>query len=171
MKSDLHSHNPISLWHLVLIASLAGGLAEIIWVSLYAATTSLTAANIAREVTASLLPTYAAGVTGVWLGIVIHMLLAVALGYVFSYVSWKPFARPRGIVVTLMVSVLSLASVWAINFFIVLPVLNPTFITLMPYPVTFASKMLFALAMAVTLAWPELRMTKQKRTAAVRPAG
>lgn len=171
MKSALHRHNPISLWQLVFIASLAGGLAEVIWVSLYAATTSLTAATIAREVAASLLPAYAAGVTGVWLGIVIHMLLAVALGYVFAYVFWKPFARPRGIVVTLVVSVLTLASVWAMNFFIVLPVLNPTFITLMPYPVTFASKMLFALAMAVTLAWPELRTTKQKRTAAVRPAG
>lgn len=170
MKSDLHRHHPISFWHLVLFASLAGGLAEIIWVSLYATTTSLTAATIAREVTASLLPAYTAGFTGVWLGIVIHMLLAVALGYVFAYAIWKPFAQPRGIVVTLVVSILTLASVWAMNFFIVLPVLNPTFITLMPYPVTFASKMLFALAMAVTLAWPELRMMKQKRMVAVRLA-
>lgn len=171
MKTDFHSHHSISRWQLVLIASLAGGLAEIIWVSLYAATTSLTAATIAREVTASLVPAYAAGVAGVWLGIVIHMLLAVALGYVFAYMIWKPFAQPRGIVVTLMVSILTLASVWAINFFIVLPVLNPTFISLMPLLVTFASKMLFALAMAITLAWPELGMTRQKHMAAVRHAG
>lgn len=168
MITDYHSNQPISRWQLVLIASLAGGLAEIIWVSLYAATTSLTAATIAREVTASLLPAYAVGVTGVWLGIVIHMLLAVTLGYVFAYAVWKPFAHPRGIVVTLVVSILTLASVWTMNFFIVLPVLNPTFISLMPYLVTFASKLLFALAMAVTLAWPELRMTRQKRAPTIR---
>lgn len=60
-------------------------------------------------------------------------------------------------VATLAVSVLTLATVWTMNFFVVLPNLNPVFITLMPYPVTFASKMLFALAMAVTLVWPELR--------------
>ncbi len=168
MKSDFRRHHPISLWQLILIASLAGGLAEIIWVSLYASFTSLTATTIAREVTASLLPAYAAGVTGVWLGIVIHMLLAVTLGHTFAYVLWKPFVRSRGIVATLVVSVLALASVWAINFFIVLPALNPMFITLMPYTVTFASKILFALAMAVTLAWPELRMTGQKSASAVR---
>ncbi len=46
---------------------------------------------------------------------------------------------------------MTLAAVWTMNFFIVLPVLNPVFIVLMPYPATFASKMLFALAMAGVL--------------------
>lgn len=162
MKPDDHCHRPLSLWSLVLIASLAGGMAEIVWVSLYAAFTPLAGANVAREVTASLLPAYAAGVTGVWLGILIHMLLAVALGYAFAYVLWKPFVRPRGMVATLAVSVLTLATVWTMNFFVVLPVLNPAFLALMPYPVTFASKVLFSLAMAVTLVWPELRPARER---------
>ncbi|MDH3514665.1 MAG: hypothetical protein OEM83_07345, partial [Gammaproteobacteria bacterium] len=105
----------------------------------------------------------AAGVTGVWLGIVIHMLLAVALGFAFAYVLWKPFVRPRGMGATLAASLLTLSAVWTVNFFVILPVLNPAFINLMPYPVTFASKTLFALAMAVTLAWPELRRLDQER--------
>ena len=163
MKLDFHRHSSMPLWELVLIASLAGGLAEIIWVSLYAAFTPLTAAAVAREVTASLLPAFAVGPTGVWLGILIHMLLAVALGYAFAYGLWKPFARPRGMVATLAVSVLTLATVWTMNFFVVLPVLNPVFITLMPYPVSFASKMLFALAMAVMLVWPELRPVQERK--------
>lgn len=170
MKPDYRLHRSIPLWRLVLIASLAGGLAEIVWVSLYASFTPLAGATVAREVTASLLPAYAAGVTGVWLGMVIHMLLAVALGYAFAYVLWKPFARPHGMVATLAVSVSTLATVWTMNFFVVLPVLNPVFITLMPYPVTFASKMLFALAMAVTLVWPELRRLSHERTRATRLA-
>ncbi|OGI50541.1 MAG: hypothetical protein A3D32_04180 [Candidatus Muproteobacteria bacterium RIFCSPHIGHO2_02_FULL_60_13] len=171
MKPDYHRYRPLPLWRLILLASLTGGMAEIVWVSLYAAFTSLTAATVAREVTASLLPAFAAGATGVWLGIVIHMLLAVALGYGFVYVLWNPFARPQGMVATLAAAVLTLAVVWSMNFFVVLPVLNLVFITLMPYPVTFASKMLFALAMAVTLVWPELRRRVHESARATPLAG
>ena len=140
------------LWRLVLIASLAGGLAEIIWVSLYAAFTPLAGATVAREVTASLFPALAAGASGAWLGIAIHMTLALALGYAFAYLIWQPLVRARGPLATLAVSALALATVWTLNFFVVLPALNPAFITLMPYSVTFASKMLFAVAMGVVLA-------------------
>lgn len=171
MKPDYHRYRPMPLWGLVLIASLAGGMAEIVWVSLYASFMPLEGATVAREVTASLLPAFAAGITGVWLGIVIHMLLAVALGYAFAYVLWKPLARPHGMVATLAISVLTLATVWTMNFFVVLPVLNPVFITLMPYSVTFASKMLFALAMAITLVWPELRRLAHERARATHLAG
>ena len=171
MKPDYHRYRPLPLWRLILLASLAGGMAEIVWVSLYAAFTSLTAATVAREVTASLLPAFAAGVTGVWLGILIHMLLAVALGYAFACVVWNPLVRPHGMVTTLAAAVLTLATVWTLNFFAVLPVLNPVFITLMPYPVTFASKMLFALAMAFTLVWPELRRLAHERARATQLAG
>ena len=42
----------------------------------------------------------------------------------------------------------TLALVWLMNFFVVLPALNPAFTELLPYPLTFASKLLFAIAMA-----------------------
>ncbi len=171
MKSDDSTGGPTPFWRIVLIASLAGGVAEIVWVSLYAAITPLAAATVAREVTASLLPAFADGVTGVWLGILIHMLLAVVLGYAFARVAWNPLGRPHGMVATLAAAVLTLATVWTMNFCVVLPVLNPTFITLMPYPATFASKMLFALAMAVLLVWPELRRPAQRRARAPRLTG
>lgn len=152
MSPDHKLGSSTPLWRLVLIASLAGGLAEIVWVSLYAAFTPLAGATVAREVTASLFPRLAAGASGAWLGIAIHMALAVALGYAFAYAVWKPLVRARGPLATLAVSALTLATVWTVNFFVVLPALNPAFIMLMPYSVTFASKMLFAVAMGVVLA-------------------
>jgi hypothetical protein len=41
--------------------------------------------------------------------------------------------------------------VWAVNFLVVLPVLNPAFIVLLPDSVTLFSKMLFGTAMALVL--------------------
>ena len=46
----------------------------------------------------------------------------------------------------------TLAGIWALNFLLVLPVLNPRFVTLMPYAATLASKALFGLTMAAVLA-------------------
>lgn len=171
MKHDQSLHPSTSLWQTALVAALAGGMAEIIWVSLYAAFTPLTAASVAREVTASLLPAYAAGITGAWLGILIHVLLSVVLGFAFAYTLWRPFAYSRGGLVTLALSLTALGLVWAINFFLVLPVVNPVFVTLMPYTVTFASKMLFALAMGATLVWPDVRMIARHPGSPVQLAG
>ena len=46
----------------------------------------------------------------------------------------------------------SLASIWAINFFVVLPFVSPAFVHLLPYGVTLASKLGFGLAAAGMLA-------------------
>jgi hypothetical protein len=44
-----------------------------------------------------------------------------------------------------------LACVWAINFFVVLPLISPAFVTLVPYPVSLVSKLLFGVAAAAVL--------------------
>jgi hypothetical protein len=151
MKSNSR-HNTVHLGLLVLLAGAGGGLAEILWVMIYSAFTPVSGAVVAREVSASFSPALAAGASGMWLGIVIHMALALALGYAFAYLIWKPLVRAHGPLATLAASALTLAAVWTMNFFVVLPALNPAFITLMPYSVTFASKMLFAVAMGGILA-------------------
>lgn len=137
---------------LILLAGVGGGLAEILWVMVYSAFTPVSGTEVARAVTASLFPALAAGAAGAWLGIAIHMTLALALGCAFAYAIWKPLVRAHGPLATLAVSALALATVWTVNFFVVLPELNPAFIGLMPYSVTFASKMLFAVAMGGVLA-------------------
>lgn len=157
----------VRLGLLILLAGVSGGLAEILWVMVYSAFTPVSGMEVAREVTASLFPALAAGVAGAWLGVAIHMALAVALGYAFAYVIWKPLVRARGPLATLVASALMLATVWTMNFFVVLPALNPAFITLMPYSVTFVSKLLFALALAGVLAGGDGRKVAMDGTVTV----
>ena len=45
----------------------------------------------------------------------------------------------------------ALGIVWAVNFLIVLPIINPQFTDVVPYTVSFLSKILFGLAAACTL--------------------
>ena len=142
-----------------VIAGAAGGLAEIVWVSLYATITGGNAATIARGVTT------AAGVTAmlpaapVGVGIAVHMALAVLLGIALAGL-WQVLARRDvGVVGLSGVMLAALTAVWAMNFFVILPALSPPFIALLPYPVSLISKLLFGLAAAETLrrcATPEL---------------
>ncbi|MBI4273270.1 MAG: hypothetical protein HY659_01030 [Rhizobiales bacterium] len=132
-------------------AGAAGGMAEIIWISTYAAATDASAANLARGVTT------AAGVGAllpaapVALGIVIHMALAVALGIalVFAWRTlstfWPVAAGPYAFALA------ALTGVWITNFFIILPPISPDFVHLVPYPVSLTSKLLFGLAAATVL--------------------
>ncbi len=165
MNSD-DQKKPVRLGLLILLAGVGGGLAEILWVMIYSAFTPVSGVVVAREVTASFFPALATGASGMWLGIVIHMALALALGYAFAYLIWKPLVRAHGPLATLAASALTLAAVWTVNFFVVLPALNPAFITLMPYSVTFASKMLFAVAMGGILAGVAGRETSAGKSVA-----
>ena len=133
------------------LAGAAGGLAEILWVSLYAVATGGDAAILARGVTT------AAGVTAfmpaapVTMGIAVHMTLAVLLGIAVAGL-WQVLARRGSRVSSLYaVTIAALAAVWAINFFVILPAISPAFAHLVPYSVSLASKLLFGLAAAETL--------------------
>ena len=134
------------------IAGVAGGLAEIIWITLYATATGGNAAMLAQGVTT------AAGVTAllpaisVTLGVVIHMALAVMLGVVLAYV-WRALSAGSRAKSTnpYPFTLFALASIWVINFFVVLPIVSPAFIHLVPYAVSLTSKLLFGLAAAEVL--------------------
>jgi H+/gluconate symporter-like permease len=95
------------------------------------------------------------------LGILIHLALSLVMGCVYVLLIWQPFARRAGMAATLLSAALALAAVWATNFFVILPALNPTFVALMPYAVTFTSKMLFALALTGVLIAGNSRSRKQ----------
>lgn len=127
-----------------LIAGLAGGLAEVAWISLYAVSAEADAAAVARGVSAALISDPAAA--PVALGLAIHMVLAAALGIALAIV-----LRPvwlRGGLGSYGAALAALVGVWSINFLIVLPQLSPEFLTLLPHQVTLASKLLFGLAAA-----------------------
>lgn len=151
MNFPVNQKKSRSLHNTLLLAGLAGGAAEILWVALYSIFAQTSGSEIARQVAASLSGSLASGAFAVPAGIAIHLALSLALGALFAAAIWLPFARRRGGAVTLASAVIALAGVWVMNFFIILPALNPAFVTLMPYKVTLFSKLLFGIAMAWAL--------------------
>ncbi|MGB6538223.1 MAG: hypothetical protein WBF58_19920 [Xanthobacteraceae bacterium] len=134
-----------------VVAGVAGGLAEIAWVTLYAGATGADPATFARGVTT------AAGVSALFpadpvaLGVSVHMVLAATLGIALSF-GWRALSSHRlDTASPFPFMMAALVSVWAVNFFVVLPTISPSFIHLAPYSVSLISKVLFGLAAAEAL--------------------
>ena len=140
-----------SLVHPMLLAGLAGGLAELVWIMLYSSLAQASSSEVARQVAVTLFPALVQAPFAVVLGVAIHFALALALAAAFVWIVWRPFIRNRGAVVTFVSAVVALTLIWASNFLVVLPRLNPDFVALMPYSVTLFSKLLFGVAMAWVL--------------------
>lgn len=134
-----------------VLAGAAGGLAEMIWVSIYSAATGGDAALLARGVTtavgmSALLPS-----APVMSGISVHMALAVLLGVALTGLSQSVVGLRSPAANLYTLSLVALAAVWAMNFLVVLPAVSPTFVNLVPYSVSLISKLLFGLAAAEIL--------------------
>jgi hypothetical protein len=153
-----------------VIAGAAGGLAEIAWVSLYAYATGGNAAILARGVTT------AAGVSALLpaspatLGVTVHMTLAVMLGVTLAF-AWRVLSANRaGPASPYPFMLAALAGIWAINFFVVLPIVSPGFIHMVPYAASLTSKLLFGLAAAEVLRRQDAVSLKARRTVFARNA-
>jgi hypothetical protein len=85
------------------------------------------------------------------LGVAVHMTLAVMLGVALSF-AWSKL-RERGLRTPYPFMLAALAGVWAMNFFIVLPIVSPAFVHIVPYAVSLTSKLLFGAATAAVLRW------------------
>jgi hypothetical protein len=137
-----------------ILLGIAGGIAEIIWVASYGLFTGGSSAAVARGVSATVstvLPAVSLEMAPVAYGIVIHMALAVGLGVALVF-AWRALAEQRQRLVNeYAFMVAALAMVWAFNFFILLPLIDPAFVALIPYPASLLSKLLFGLAGAVML--------------------
>ena len=114
-------------------------------VSVYSAATPLDASDVARGVTETLMPSVGSSTLAIPLGLGIHMVLAVILGIALTAVLRSAEARLGGALPQLGMSVGILLVIWAVNFLVVLPELNPAFVSLLPYAVSAASKTLFGL--------------------------
>jgi hypothetical protein len=129
------------------IAGLVGGAAEVIWVSL----STTNAAAVARGVTATVSPQLAASGLGVAAGTAIHMLIALALGIAATIAIRSLMSADRPAYLEPLIVVGLLTAIWAFNFFILLPIVNPPFATLLPYGASLVSKVLFGIAAASVL--------------------
>lgn len=134
-----------------IIAGLAGGLAEIIWIALYASLSATEAAAVARGVTGTVWPSLAASTWAVPLGIALHMAIAMVLGIAVATLMRPLYRRSRYGALGALATVAALVAVWAVNFLVLLPAINPAFVALLPYGASLASKVLFGLAAAAVL--------------------
>lgn len=132
-------------------AGAAGGVAEMLWIAAYGAAAPASGLEVAREVTATALPAAAGLAFAPVIGVAIHMVLSIALGLVLAKLLWSRSLPRYGSRALMPAALVALAGVWAINFFVVLPVLNPAFVTLLPLAATFTSKLLFGATMGWTL--------------------
>lgn len=135
----------------VVLAGLAGGLAEIAWIALYSLGGSITPVEVARQLTASVFPGAASGPLAPWAGVGLHMLLAWLLAAGFVAGLWSFFRGWPGTMTIWISALATLALVWAFNFLVLLPAMGSGFAHLMPYAITLSSKALFAVAMAAVL--------------------
>jgi hypothetical protein len=133
---------PVDIIRQGMIAGVAGGIAEIAWVWLYAAISGSDPTAVARGVTAVV--TGGATAFPVTFGLVIHMSLAVVLG-VALVATLRPFWL-RGGLGSYGAALTALSVVWAVNFLVVLPQIGPAFVELLPYQVSLVSKLLFGIA-------------------------
>lgn len=146
-----HPHAlPATLKSLAL-AGLAGGIAEVLWVGAYCALMPLSALDVLRQITASVAPSAAHSAIAPALGMVIHLALSIALAIAYALAMGIARTRSSTLAGAIATAVATLAAVWMLNFFVLLPQLNPAFVALMPYPVTLLSKLLFGAAMGLVL--------------------
>ncbi len=152
MKNQTFPSSDLTSWSFtVILAGLAGGLVEIAWISLYSFLTPVNAAHVAREISATIIPASVDLSFAPMLGVAIHLVLAMALAVIFAATILAPVARLYGASGIIMSCLMTLSIIWLINFHVVLPIVNPTFTSLMPYVVTLISKLLFGAAMAWVL--------------------
>ena len=131
-------------------AGIAGGIAEIVWIGLVAPLSAPDPTAVARGVTEAVLPALGAGSGAVVLGLAIHMALAVVLGLALAVLLRRALPVERhGTLGEAALVVGALAIVWAVNFFVVLPMLSPAFLTLVPLWSALVSKLLFGATAAL----------------------
>jgi hypothetical protein len=138
------------------IAGAAGGLAEILWITLYCMLTGSDPTAVARSITAAIgaaLPTTVLISAPVAFGIAVHLAASIALGIVLAYLwcSLSHRSQQQTGVYTFML--LAMSAVWLFNFFIMLPMISPNIVDLsqifhdiIPYSASLASKILFGLS-------------------------
>jgi len=144
--------NNLSKYNWLLIAGIAGGIAEVIWVGLYTLTVDIQLSEIGRLITTTFYPNSTELYLAPVIGLAIHLMLSILLAFGFGYTLLPVIERIFNTRLTsLVASIVTLAMVWKFNFFFLLPIWNPEFVSLLPMTVTLISKTLFGVSMGMVL--------------------
>jgi len=145
MVWNLPSHDNAPLSNIVvkgLAIGIVGGFAEVAVVASYGLGSNVSVTNVGRQIASAV----GLDIGGAWTGLAVHMALAAALGIALM-ASWSVTQRNMTDATSLyLFATGTLAAIWGINFFIVLPVLSPGFVTVLPYSVTLFSKLMFGVS-------------------------
>ena len=155
--STLRSPRFVETLRVGVLAGIAGGLAEVGWIILYGTVTGVPTEPVARGVVRSVFPALAASSSSVWLGVLIHLAIAIALGLSLALAVRLLLRRNGAGYSEYGLVIPALAAVWAVNFLIALPYINPEFVRLLPYSVTLLSKLLFGLSAATVFRTDHMR--------------
>jgi hypothetical protein len=134
------------------VAGLIGGLVEFGWVTLYTDITGGDPHQFAPGIVSAtsvraLLP----GRPDSLPSVMVDLLFAVVLGIALTF-AWRAIRTARPDVTNpLPFSLATLAVIWVINFFVVLPITRPEFVHVVPYGVSLTSSLLFGAAVAAVL--------------------
>jgi hypothetical protein len=148
-----HQNRPYLSYKLASIAGLVGGTIETVWLLFLSQILPIDLPEVARQTSLSL---YVFKGTSAWLipmGIVIHATISIAVGLVFAYIINKAPSTLHKLVLLPVLAIGFLLFIWLMNFAFILPVLNPTFMTLIPLTATLMSKILFGCGMGITFLW------------------
>jgi len=136
---------------IILISGLAGGISEIIWLFLWSLSSDLHLSKLAHQVTMSVFPFIKDHSFSILLGLLIHLFLSLFISFIFVNRFWNPYLSSRGKLLTFGSGGIALFLIWWMNYFIMVPFLNPHLLTLLPLYVTLISKLLFGLSMSLIL--------------------
>ncbi len=134
-----------SPYRLFLTAGLLGGLAEIAWMYAYNLNNTIGLKEISREISATLhisSSNYA-------IGLIIHLSLSLLIGLGYGKIILEKYCK-NNLGAILMSSLLVLAVIWVSTFKLILPILNNDMANIVPMHISFISKMLFGLFMALS---------------------
>lgn len=131
------------------LAGLAGGLAEVVWIVLYSATSGTSRSEIARSIADTVFPGVLHMPAAPALGLAIHFGLSAALGVLLVRPLTSAAIRRSGALLPICLGILG--AIWCVNFMLILPIISPIFPTLLPVWVTLISKLLFGAALAGVL--------------------
>ena len=148
MTRHSDERSPVNWVAAATAIGLAGGLAEVLVVGAYAGVAGVDAENVAGAIATAVRVDPGSAIVG----LAVHMAMAAGLGLaLLAGAKASGLLRDRSAMQTYALALLALGAIWALNFFVVLPVFSPGFVHLLPYPVTLTSKLMFAVAAVARL--------------------
>lgn len=145
------------------LAGLAGGAAEVAWVLLYSGLGNTDGTAVARGITATFSSAAGASSVSASLGVAIHMGIAIVLGMAVAVAARALLPHSRSALLEPCFVVASLVGVWAFNFHVLLPLINPEFVHLLPLAASLASKVIFGVAAALVLSHATIHRERPRR--------